>query len=403
MLASARSACTLARATGFGSVELTLQLLEAQVALVRAERGKVLRLFQSLRLPPSAPPQVHGSWACFCALEAAERGDSNEAERHATRSLMFAESTDSRVGVAASWAGIAIAAADAGNEQRAAEALQALAAASDYCSVLGVTLLRQIIEVYADLRLGRDVVQRLPGLFDVLTRHDGLTGMMWSVHVMRPVLIALLDAGFDAPILQQYVRVFGARPGAEAVLCPRWPWLVRVRTFGRLEIELAGEPLTFGRKLPTVPLALLELLALHTEPVPTDRVLRALWPGYTVNAPRAALDSTVYRLRQLLGSDDAVEHAGKSLSLSRTLCWSDARGLQELRVQVAAASAGERDAPVATEARIARWFRLLGELSARAPREDSGIAALERLHIRWAQTAQQIATDLARLRAQSSR
>jgi hypothetical protein len=404
ILASARNADTLARATGFGSAGLVFAFLEGHGALVRAERGKVMRLFQSLRIPASAPRPVHGGWAHYLSLEAAERGDCESAEHYAARSLALAEAVDSRIGRAASWANIATIAADAGNERSTAQALQALATATPDCAVLGVTLLRQVVEVYTELRLGRDVAQQLPALFDVFARSNGLTGLLSSVHVMRPVLIALLDAGFDAPILQQYVRVFGTRPGAEAVLCPRWPWSIRVRTFGRLEIDLAGEPLTFGRKLPTVPLALLELLALHTEPVPTDRVLRALWPGgYAMNAPRAALDSTVYRLRQLLGSDDAVEHAGKSLSLSRTLCWSDARGLQELRVQVAATVAGESGAPVPTEARVARWERLLGELSTRAPREASGIAALERLHVRWAQTAQQVATDLTRLKAQSSR
>ena len=53
----------------------------------------------------------------------------------------------------------------------------------------------------------------------------------------------------------------------------------------------------FGRKLPTVPLALLKLSSATPRPLAANKITAALWPGMAADASRGPLDTAVYRLR----------------------------------------------------------------------------------------------------------
>ena len=54
-------------------------------------------------------------------------------------------------------------------------------------------------------------------------------------------------------------------------------------------------------------------------------MLGARWPGQPAEASRGSLDTAVYRLRKLLGHDDAIRHSAGTLSLNPELCWTDVR------------------------------------------------------------------------------
>lgn len=86
------------------------------------------------------------------------------------------------------------------------------------------------------------------------------------------------------------------------------------------------------------------LIALGGTEVGAGALIEALWPEAEGDAAYHALESTLYRLRQLLGQPDAVRMAGRKVSLDRDQFWVDMwafeQALQQFRV--AATSVTER-------------------------------------------------------------
>ena len=65
------------------------------------------------------------------------------------------------------------------------------------------------------------------------------------------------------------------------------------------------------------------LIALGGREVGAGALIEALWPDSEGDAAHHALESTLYRLRQLLGQPDAVRMAGRKVSLDRDQFWVD--------------------------------------------------------------------------------
>ena len=103
-----------------------------------------------------------------------------------------------------------------------------------------------------------------------------------------------------------------------------WPWTFRVFTFGRFQVLKEGTPLTFSRRAQRKPLELLQALVAYggTE-VGASALIDALWPDSEGDAGYHALESTLYRLRLLLGTPGAVVMANSKLTLDRRKFWAD--------------------------------------------------------------------------------
>lgn len=90
---------------------------------------------------------------------------------------------------------------------------------------------------------------------------------------------------------------------------PSWSWLIRILVLGPFECEVDGHSLgTYSCKAASKPLALLRRLAVLTgyEGVSPDSVANELWPGEGREGREKVLETTLARLRKLLGSADAV-------------------------------------------------------------------------------------------------
>ncbi len=106
---------------------------------------------------------------------------------------------------------------------------------------------------------------------------------------------------------------------------------MRVYTFGDFAIVIDGERLAFRGKAQKRPLNLLKaLIAFGGRGVGTDRLKDALWPDADGDAAHRAFDTTLYRLRRLLGVEGALVLGEGRLSLSPDVCWSDALALKDI-------------------------------------------------------------------------
>lgn len=108
------------------------------------------------------------------------------------------------------------------------------------------------------------------------------------------------------------------------------PPALRVHLLGTCRVERDGAPVP-GLAAQRKPMDLLVLLAAHPgRGLPVAEVIDQLWPSLDMDAPRAALDMAVTRLRRLLGEPRAVAVSDGRVQLSPALVWSDVAEFQRL-------------------------------------------------------------------------
>lgn len=184
-----------------------------------------------------------------------------------------------------------------------------------------------------------------------------------------------------------------------------WPWPVRVRALGRLEIELDDVPVRFGPKAQLKPLELLKVLVAAPQHRAGAQQLQSwLWPDATPDAAKAALDVAVHRLRKLLGFDEALRTSAGKLQLAPEHVWVDASAFEswldeaqrELDAQPAAAAAdllAERlfrdyRGPLFGDDEAAPWWIGLRErLHQGFLRLVAGLGRFHEVHADWARAA----------------
>jgi len=101
-------------------------------------------------------------------------------------------------------------------------------------------------------------------------------------------------------------------------------WPFKVFVLGRFQILKDDAPIRFSRRQQRKPLELLQaLIAFGGTEVGAAKLTDALWPDSEGDAGYHALESALYRLRQLLGVPSAVVMAGGKLTLDRRQFWVD--------------------------------------------------------------------------------
>jgi LuxR family transcriptional regulator, maltose regulon positive regulatory protein len=167
-------------------------------------------------------------------------------------------------------------------------------------------------------------------------------GLFLGSRVVRRLVTAALEYDIETEHALELLKGYELEAGPEAYLTAAWPWPVKIRALGPLQIDIDQRPVQFGRKPPSVLLALLKVLASASEPIPLERLQSALWPGYRDRAPRGSVDTALYRLRKLLGSDATIITENGRAALHPQLCWTDTRALSLVcdRIEELACSGG---------------------------------------------------------------
>jgi LuxR family maltose regulon positive regulatory protein len=97
----------------------------------------------------------------------------------------------------------------------------------------------------------------------------------------------------------------------------------RVHVLGRFRLLTGGAPVIIPRRLRKPQELLQALIAFGGTEVGAGALIDALWPDSEGDAAYHALESALYRLRQLLRSRDAVRMEGGKVSLDRDQLWVD--------------------------------------------------------------------------------
>jgi len=227
-----------------------------------------------------------------------------------------------------------------------------------------------MVAAYAALRRGDEpgaLARLAPALAvarDCGFRHGP---MLYCCGDMMAQLAALaLRYGLEPDIARSIVLIndLHAPPQADAT----WPWALRVRALGGLQVEHAGAAPPPSRKESRRLLELMRLLAAHGgTPLAQDAVADALWPDAEGDAARNALDNALHRLRKMLGGDDRIVLRQGALGLNPERCWTDVGELERLLGRLA-------DTPADA---LSDWVRALGQLytAPLLPEDDSPAVA----------------------------
>jgi LuxR family transcriptional regulator, maltose regulon positive regulatory protein len=137
---------------------------------------------------------------------------------------------------------------------------------------------------------------------------------------MAELCIEALRSGTET--VRELIKQYPRRPSALLQSARTWPFKVFV--LGRFQVLKDDAPICFSRRQQRKPLELLQaLIAFGATEVGAGKLTDALWPDSEGDAGYHALESALYRLRQLLGAPSAVVMAGGKLTLDRRQFWVD--------------------------------------------------------------------------------
>ncbi len=179
-----------------------------------------------------------------------------------------------------------------------------------------------------ETRIGYGVIDRVTNLAARLCSVAQRGQILASLPVFELVegVVELEDLGqvdlkgFARPVVAY--RVLRAKSAPLKLDAPSWP--LKIYTLGQFALLHDGKPLALSRKVQKRPLDLLKLLiASGAHGVETSALIELLWPDAEGDAAQASFDSTLYRLRKLIGIDGMVILSEGKLSLDSGKCWPD--------------------------------------------------------------------------------
>ena len=167
--------------------------------------------------------------------------------------------------------------------------------------------------------------------FGLAACHGYQNFFWWSPRVMQELCVRALDNGIETEYVRNLVQARNLSPAATPVHVESWPWPVRIYTLGRFTVLVGNAPARMGRKAQHKPLDLLKaLIAQGGREVAEDTLTAVLWPDAEGDAARQAFDTTLHRLRRLLGNEQAILLQERKLSLNNRICWVDSWALERL-------------------------------------------------------------------------
>lgn len=162
-------------------------------------------------------------------------------------------------------------------------------------------------------------------------RHNFQYYPWWRSDVMARLYAKALEHNIETDYVTATIKKRGLTPPIEEAAPEAWPLPLRVYTLGRFNVLIDNKPLRFTSRAQKKPLELLKaLLSLEGKNVSEGRIIDALWPESEGDASHISFKTTLHRLRQLLGSENALEFNEGSLTLNRRYCYVDVWAFERL-------------------------------------------------------------------------
>jgi LuxR family maltose regulon positive regulatory protein len=171
-------------------------------------------------------------------------------------------------------------------------------------------------------------------------REKGYAHMLWwQSNDMARLCVFALESDIETDYVHSLIDKHGLVPEQPPYHLHNWPWPFTVRTLGGFELERRGQQSILSGRARGRPIEVLKVtLAMGGKNVGVDRITDALWPNIDRDYAHRSFNTTLHRLRKLLGQDAAVTLTDNQLSLSERYFWVDTwvfeQTLEKLRGQM---------------------------------------------------------------------
>lgn len=177
--------------------------------------------------------------------------------------------------------------------------------------------------------------QHLHAAFSIARQHGLSVPFGLSSRRLGNICRKTLEAGIEVNTVKEVIKRFHLCPADAKTVSDIWPWPVRIYTLGRFAIHCHDKPLQGRSKPQRKPLELLTFVISGGEKsVFRAAVAARLWPDTDGDRAVQNLNTTLHRLRKLLGSDEAVVLCNGQLMFNSRLCWIDAQHFAWLAQQI---------------------------------------------------------------------
>ncbi len=252
---------------------------------------------------------------------------------HEEHSLSLAVKLGSPFGEAMSRTGLALLLFEVGERQRArAELSQARALAISSGSAL-TEFISYLFEAYCGLvekDRGR-AIESLKCAMSLGSRKGFVNFHMWSPEIISRLCVLALSENMETNYVKKLIIARNIFPVEPPLGVENWPWRIKIYTLGRFQIVRGDTTVVFSKKAPKKIMEMLKLIiVLGGKDVPESRIIDTLWQDADGDAAHASFTTTLKRLRDLLGYDDAIVLRNGRLTLNQRYCWVDVMAFEHL-------------------------------------------------------------------------
>ena len=136
--------------------------------------------------------------------------------------------------------------------------------------------------------------------------------------------VKALENDIEVEYVRGLIRRHSLVPSTPPLHIDTWPWPLKIMTFGTFELIRDEQPVALTGKAKK-PLELLKaLIAFGGKNVSQERLSDALWPEADGDLAKSSFDTTLHRLRKILGNDKILHIQAGRLSIDPGHCWIDA-------------------------------------------------------------------------------
>jgi DNA-binding SARP family transcriptional activator len=153
-------------------------------------------------------------------------------------------------------------------------------------------------------------------------RHGLANGFCAYSSLLARLVPYALELEIEVPYCRSIILKRSIKPPSADI--PHWPWPLRIKAMGTLEIFVDEVALEFHGKSKGKPVDLLKVLLAHSAGIETTHVMDLLWPDLEGDGARNAFDLALHRLRKLLKAKDTVLLVQGHLLINTRLIWVDA-------------------------------------------------------------------------------
>jgi len=133
-----------------------------------------------------------------------------------------------------------------------------------------------------------------------------------------------LELGIEADFVKEAILLNKLVPDNLESVSACWPWPIRIHTLGRFELIRDDTPMNFAGRVQQKPLSMLKaLVSFGGKDVREEQLTDALWPDADGDLAHTSFNTTLHRLRNLIGHEKVLVFQDGTLSLDEQYCWID--------------------------------------------------------------------------------